>query len=185
MIPEVVKRGEFEVGRFEVTRAQFAAFDPAYAFAPGTENYPANNVSFEKAKAYAEWLSKTTGENWRLPNEDEAAKLYEGLSGENTLDYWAGYALNPDDARRARDEGRRAWPGGTAPQGGRQLQRGRQGRRGAHLRPRRERGRMGGRQGRDRKEDGRLGRQARGPESRRRGRRPWNIPGSGSSAPLS
>ncbi len=100
LIPEVVKRGDIEVGRFEVTRAQFAAFDPTYIFAPGTENYPANNISFEKAKAYAEWLSKTTGESWRLPNEEEASKLCEGLSGENTLDYWAGYTLNPDDARR-------------------------------------------------------------------------------------
>ncbi len=100
LVPEVVKRGALEVGRFEVTRAQFAGFDPSYSIAPGTENYPANDVSFEKAKSYAEWLSKTTGENWRLPNEDETAKLYEGLSGENTLDYWAGYALNPDDTRK-------------------------------------------------------------------------------------
>jgi hypothetical protein len=100
VIPEVVKRGELEIGRFELTRAQYAAFDPSYAVAPGTENYPANGVPFEKAKAYAAWLSKTTGQAWRLPNEDEVPSLYEGLSGENTLDYWAGYALNPDDARR-------------------------------------------------------------------------------------
>jgi dipeptidyl aminopeptidase/acylaminoacyl peptidase len=99
-IPEVVKRGDLEIGRFEVTRAQFAAFDPSYPMAAGTENYPANNISFEKAKAYADWLSKSTGETWRLANEDEVAKLYEGRSGENTLDYWAGYALNPDDARK-------------------------------------------------------------------------------------
>ncbi|HMA54029.1 MAG TPA: peptidase S9, partial [Acidobacteriota bacterium] len=36
----------------------------------------------------------------RLPGEDEAAKLAEGVSGENTLDLWAGYAPNPDDVRR-------------------------------------------------------------------------------------
>jgi formylglycine-generating enzyme required for sulfatase activity len=102
LVPEVVKRGNLEIGRFEVTRAQFAAFDPSYPAAPGAENHPANGVSFEKARAYAEWLSKTTGETWRLPNEDEVAGLYEGLSGENTLDYWAGYELNPDDARKLR-----------------------------------------------------------------------------------
>jgi hypothetical protein len=28
------------------------------------------------------------------------ASLYEATDGENTLDYWAGYALNPDDAER-------------------------------------------------------------------------------------
>ncbi|MCX6570186.1 MAG: prolyl oligopeptidase family serine peptidase [Candidatus Aminicenantes bacterium] len=100
LVPEVVKRGDLEVGRFEVTRAQYAAFDPKYKTAPGTENYPATGISFDQAKAYTAWLSKITGQAWRVPNEDEAAKLYEGLTGENTLDYWAGYALNPDDARR-------------------------------------------------------------------------------------
>ena len=100
LIPEVIKRGELEIGRFEVTRAQYAAFDSGFVAAPGTENYPANNIPFEKAQAYCAWLSKLTGQVWRLPNEDEAASLYQGLSGENTLDYWAGYALNPDDARR-------------------------------------------------------------------------------------
>jgi dipeptidyl aminopeptidase/acylaminoacyl peptidase len=100
LIPEVVKRENLEIGRFEVTRAQYAAFDSGYAIAPGTDNYPANNIPFEKAKEYADWLTQRTGQTWRLPNEAEAAPLYEGRSGENTLDYWAGYALNPDDARK-------------------------------------------------------------------------------------
>jgi len=100
VIPEVVKRGELELGRFEVTRAQYAAFDSGFVVAPGTENHPANNIPFEKAKAYCAWLSKLTGQVWRLPNEDEVASLYQGLSSENTLDYWAGYAPNPDDSRR-------------------------------------------------------------------------------------
>ena len=100
LIPEVVKRGRLEVGRFEVTRAQYAAFDPAYPVKPGRENDPANHISFSQAKAYVEWLSKVTGEVWRLPDEEEVRTLYEGRSGENVLDYWAGYSLNPDDARR-------------------------------------------------------------------------------------
>ena len=100
LIPEVVKRGEVEIGRFEVTRAQYAAFEPGYAVALGTENYPANGVPFEKAKAYAAWLAERTGQIWRIPEEDEAAPLYKGRTGENTLDYWAGYDLNPDDARK-------------------------------------------------------------------------------------
>ena len=100
LVPEVVKRADLEVGRFEVTRAQYAASDPKYKAARGTENYPVTGISFDQAKAYAAWLSKITGQAWRLPGEDEAAKLREGLSGENTLDYWAGYAPNPDDARR-------------------------------------------------------------------------------------
>jgi len=100
LIPEVVKREKIEIGRFEVTRAQFAAFDAGQAVAPGTENHPANNIPFEKAKAYAAWLSELTGQVWRLPGEDEVASLYQSSAGENTLDYWAGYALNPDDVRK-------------------------------------------------------------------------------------
>ncbi|MDH4198542.1 MAG: prolyl oligopeptidase family serine peptidase, partial [Candidatus Aminicenantes bacterium] len=100
IVPEVVKRGDLEVGRFEVTRAQYAAFDATYAVAAGTENYPATSIPFEKAKEYAAWLSKMTGQKWRLPSEDEFTALAAGSKEENTLDYWAGYALNPEDAER-------------------------------------------------------------------------------------
>jgi len=113
VIPEVVKRGDVEVGRFEVTRAQFAAFDKNYKVDPGTENYPANGVSFDQAKAYAEWLSKLTGQAWRLPAEKEAAGWYDKKDGENTLDYWAGYAPNPDDRSRLRQKVKEL--GGNAP----------------------------------------------------------------------
>lgn len=101
LIPEVVARGASRVGRFEVTRAQYAAYDKDLVIDPGTENYPANNISFEKAKAYCAWLSRLTGKIYRLPTEKEF-ESYAGvsLSGENTLDYWAGYAVNPDDAIR-------------------------------------------------------------------------------------
>jgi len=98
LIPEVVKRGELGIGRFEVTRAQFAEFDKNYKFDAGTENYPANGITLEQAKAYAAWLSKTTNQTWRIPNKSEVASLYEKKDGENTLDYWAGYALNPEDS---------------------------------------------------------------------------------------
>jgi hypothetical protein len=98
LIPEVVKRGELEIGRFEVTRAQFSEFDKNYKFDAGAENYPANGITLDQAKAYAAWLSKTTNQTWRVPNKSEVASWYESRDGENTLDYWAGYALNPEDA---------------------------------------------------------------------------------------
>jgi len=104
LIPEVVKRGDVEIGRFEVTRAQFAMFDKNYKVEPGTENYPASGVTFEQAKAYADWLSKLTGQSWRLPTEKEATGWYDKKDGENTLDYWAGYAPNPDDTNRLRQK---------------------------------------------------------------------------------
>lgn len=100
LIPEVVTRGALEIGRFEVTRAQYAAFDRNYRIEPGTENHPANGITFEQARAYAAWLSQLTGQMWRLPDEGEVAALYTASAAENTLDYWAGYPINPDDAAR-------------------------------------------------------------------------------------
>ncbi|MGB8593359.1 MAG: prolyl oligopeptidase family serine peptidase [Candidatus Acidiferrales bacterium] len=104
VIPEVVKRGELEIGRFEVTRAQYAAFDKNFAIAAGTENFPANGITLEQAKAYCAWLSQATGETYRLPNEKEVGDLYKDRPGENTLDYWAGYAVNPEDAQRLEEK---------------------------------------------------------------------------------
>jgi hypothetical protein len=40
-----------------------------------------------------------------LATEDEVASLYEKTdAAENTLDYWAGHAVNPDDAARLREK---------------------------------------------------------------------------------
>lgn len=103
LAPETVRHGDlkFEVGRFELTRAQFAAFDSNYKFEAGTENYPANAVSFQQAQAYCAWLSQLTGQSYRLAAADEVANLYDAAkTGENTLDYWAGYKVNPDDAAK-------------------------------------------------------------------------------------
>jgi formylglycine-generating enzyme required for sulfatase activity len=75
-------------------------FDKSYKLDPGAENYPANGITLDQAKAYAAWLSKTTGQTWRVPNESEVSSLFEKKDGENTLDYWAGYAVNPDDTSR-------------------------------------------------------------------------------------
>ncbi|MEW6736451.1 MAG: prolyl oligopeptidase family serine peptidase, partial [Acidobacteriota bacterium] len=101
LIPEMVKRDGLEIGRFEVTRAQYAQFDKKYLVEPGKENYPANGINFEQAKAYCQWLSKVTGQNYRLGTETELMPIYdEPAESENTLDYWAGYRVNPDDAER-------------------------------------------------------------------------------------
>jgi formylglycine-generating enzyme required for sulfatase activity len=129
-------RGGLEIGRFEVTQAQFMKFrlssrdqasqsnqeKSAYTLielspdAPGgmTDfNGPAHKISLDDANAYVTWLSKFTGETWRLPYEDEVKDLYENRDGENTLDYWAGYAPNPEDAARLREKAKEL--SGTAP----------------------------------------------------------------------
>ena len=101
LVPEVVRHAGIEVGRFEVTRAQYAQFDKGYRVEAGKENYPANNITFAQARAYCEWLSKLTGQNYRLATEAEADQLYGSPGGaENSFDYWAGYAVNPEDASR-------------------------------------------------------------------------------------
>jgi formylglycine-generating enzyme required for sulfatase activity len=104
LIPETVRHEGLEVGRFEVTAAQFAEFERGYKVEPGQENYPAHGVRFEEAQAYCRWLSELTGQTYRLPREAEAEDLYEPAEegSENTLDYWAGYAVNPDDTARLR-----------------------------------------------------------------------------------
>jgi dipeptidyl aminopeptidase/acylaminoacyl peptidase len=103
LIPEAVNYKGIDVGRFEVTRAQFAEFDLRYKFAQGTRDYPVNGITFEQARSYARWLSDLTGEKYRLPTEEEASRLYnKGSSGENTLDYWAGYSVNPEDEEKLR-----------------------------------------------------------------------------------
>src|SRR5262249_52611405 len=97
LIPETVPYEGLEVGRFEVTQAQYAVFDRAYKVEPGQENYPAHGVSFEQARAYCAWLSQATGRVYRLPAEADALYGVQDAA-ENTLDAWAGYAVNPDDA---------------------------------------------------------------------------------------
>jgi hypothetical protein len=101
LVPETVAYLGLTIGRFEVTRAQYAAFDKSYKIEPGTENYPANGISFEQAQAYCAWLSKLAGETYRLGSEAEMEPVYKASATiENTLDYWAGYKPNPDDAAR-------------------------------------------------------------------------------------
>lgn len=49
-----------------------AAPEPEFPMT-GEDNVPATGVSFEDAKIYAAWLSRTTGESWRLPTDEELA----------------------------------------------------------------------------------------------------------------
>ena len=119
IVPDMVRRGDLEIGRFEVTALQYADYlqspkkDAHGKLKPGpvidclvalnSPNRPQSGVSLADAKAYAAWLSKETGQTWRLPYEDEVKGLYENRDGENTLDFWAGYAPNPEDAAKLRE----------------------------------------------------------------------------------
>jgi len=103
LIPETLKYKNLTIGRFEVTRAQWAEFDKKYKYTPGTGNLPVTGISFEKAREYTQWLSNLTGDSYRLPKKDEIETLYGERIG-NILDYWAGYTLNFDDYKKLEEE---------------------------------------------------------------------------------
>ena len=102
LIPETVliKKDSISIGRFEVTNAQFKAFKDTHQYKKGLDNYPAT-VDRKAAEDYLNWLSKTTGDNYRLPNKKEGMALHKKAcsvaAGENTLNYWAGYTLTKTD----------------------------------------------------------------------------------------
>ncbi len=47
----------------------------------GRHNHPVVLVSYHDVIAYAEWLSKVTGQQWRLPTENEWVKAARGTDG--------------------------------------------------------------------------------------------------------
>jgi formylglycine-generating enzyme required for sulfatase activity len=72
----------FYLGKFEVTRGDFAAFVKAskdkadggdsWAHVTGqTDQHPVVNVSWRDAVAFCEWLSRKEGKTYRLPTEAE------------------------------------------------------------------------------------------------------------------
>lgn len=72
-----VQLDSFYISRFETTVAQYAQFvedtDRSLPAENSIEqpNFPIVNVTIEDARNYARWLSRKTGEKWRLPNEYE------------------------------------------------------------------------------------------------------------------
>ncbi|HJQ55749.1 MAG TPA: SUMF1/EgtB/PvdO family nonheme iron enzyme, partial [Vineibacter sp.] len=86
----------FALGKYEVTRGEFAAFADATGHraagdwrSPGftqTDRDPVVNVSWDDAQAYVAWLSRTTGKAYRLPNEAEWE--YAARAGTTTSRFW-------------------------------------------------------------------------------------------------
>ncbi|WP_115462519.1 prolyl oligopeptidase family serine peptidase [Winogradskyella aurantiaca] len=109
IIPEtrLVKADSIAIGVFEVTNAQFKAYDSGFNFDVGQDNYPAL-VTKQQAQEYTQWLSQLTGDTYRLPNAGEAEELHSmahKVGGkENTLNNWAGYALVKSDAIKLQEQ---------------------------------------------------------------------------------
>jgi formylglycine-generating enzyme len=110
----------FALGKYEVTRGEFAVFVEATGYqagiscwgwdtdgvlrdAPGrswrsagfeqTDRDPVMCVNWDDAKAYAAWLSKVTGKTYRLPSEAEWE--YAARAGSKGTRYWGDA---PDDS---------------------------------------------------------------------------------------
>lgn len=83
----------FAMGKFEVTFEEYDRFALATGgLFPGEQGWgrgrrPVINVSWEEAKAYAAWLSKVTGNGYRLPTESE---WEHAARSEGKDDLWAG-----------------------------------------------------------------------------------------------
>lgn len=97
----------FSMGKYEVTVAEYKAFCtaagrtmPDAEYWVWNDKYPIVNVNFNDANAYCNWLSQTTGQNYRLPTEAEWEYAARGgnkssgyiFSGDNDLEKvgWSG-----------------------------------------------------------------------------------------------
>jgi formylglycine-generating enzyme required for sulfatase activity/uncharacterized caspase-like protein len=93
----------FTVGKFAVTFDEWDACVTAggcNGYRPADQNgrrgrYPVINVSWNDAKAYTAWLSKTTGKPYRLLSEAE--REYVARAG-TTTPFWFGAAITPRQA---------------------------------------------------------------------------------------
>jgi len=129
----------FALGKTEITRGQFAAFANATKYRTGDtcwtlekgsiaerkgdwrtlrygqeENHPIGCINWDDAQAYAKWLSRKTGKNYRLPTEAEWE--YAARGNTSSARYWGdnpddacGYANVADQTVRAQIHGASSW----------------------------------------------------------------------------
>ncbi|MEK8022120.1 MAG: formylglycine-generating enzyme family protein, partial [Candidatus Parabeggiatoa sp.] len=98
----------FAMGRYEVTFAEYDKFAEATDRKKpddqgwGRGNRPVINVSWLEVTAYAEWLSRQTGKQYRLPTE--AQWEYAARAGTETK-YWWGNTASHEYANYGIDNG--------------------------------------------------------------------------------
>jgi formylglycine-generating enzyme required for sulfatase activity len=87
---------------------EHASWQDDYAGAKAGENLPVVNVSWNDAKAYADWLSQRTGKTYRLPNE---AQFEYALRGGTTTRYWWGNGTPTKEVENLTGSGDRSHSG--------------------------------------------------------------------------
>lgn len=86
----------FYLGRYEVTNAQYRQFRPEHSSGEyegnslNRDNQPVTNVSWYDAVAFAGWLSRKSGIQYRLPSEAEWE--YAARGGTTGRNYWGDSA---------------------------------------------------------------------------------------------
>jgi formylglycine-generating enzyme required for sulfatase activity len=124
-LPEMVRipGRNFEVGRYEVTFAQWDAcvtaggcnvytpYDPGW----GRGNRPVINVSWNDAQAYVQWLSQNTGQRYRLLTEAEWE--YAARAGTTTNFWWGDQDPVCDRGARSGAQSYSCTPNRTLPVG--------------------------------------------------------------------
>ena len=118
----IVFERPFRIGRHEITFAQwdYCHREGGCAHRPGDRGWgrgdrPVVDVSWDDAAQYLEWLSRATGERYRLPTEDEweyAARAGAGepekpapLFTDPNLAWAANYLLTPRRTKRTKPVG--------------------------------------------------------------------------------
>ena len=103
---KVTIRYPFTVGRYPITFEEYDRFAEATCrdrpddAGWGRDHRPVINVSWDDSKAYVEWLSKETGQPYRLLTEAEWE--YVCRAGTTTR-YWWGDDIIPDNANYGRN----------------------------------------------------------------------------------
>jgi serine/threonine-protein kinase PpkA len=96
----------FAISKYEITFDEYELFAKATDRALpddsrwGRKNRPVINVSWNDAQAYVAWLSKMSGETYRLPSESEWE--YMARAGSRTVYWWGDYDKDAMDRANCR-----------------------------------------------------------------------------------